>query len=107
MAASTDFTIPVGNRSAYAPEGQPKIAMLKELMVYTDATPTAADTVAITLADYNITTIWGVDFWYHTTANSVILPVAMATTALASGIFTMTIPAGPATQICVFKIYYI
>lgn len=67
-------------------------AGLKVIQVFT-AAGDSADTTPITLANYGIKTLYNVLCQVHTTDNSVIVTEA-ATTAVASGVLTVTIPAG-------------
>jgi|ETNvirnome_2_300_1030623.scaffolds.fasta_scaffold00052_57 hypothetical protein len=68
---------------------------LKRLLFITPNTADATDTLAITLTDYGIsaTGLLAVQSWKHTTDGSVIVTEAN-TTAVSSGVLTVTIPAG-------------
>jgi hypothetical protein len=68
---------------------------LTTVMVQTRNTVDAADTIAITLADYGIqaTGLLWVMGCKHTTDGSVIVTEA-PTTAVSSGVLTITVPAG-------------
>jgi hypothetical protein len=54
----------------------------------------ATDTLTLTLKDYGITNVLGVTEWVHTTDNSVIAPESPASTAVSSGILTVTTTTG-------------
>jgi len=70
-------------------------AGLKRVMFTLANTTDAADTFAITLADYGIaaTGLLAVSSWVHTTDGSVITTEAN-TTAVSAGVLTVTIAAG-------------
>ena len=68
-------------------------AGLKVLWIETANTADAADTYAITLADYGISKVLAVQSWKHTTDNSVIVTEAN-TTAVSAGVLTITVAAG-------------
>lgn len=68
-------------------------AGLKCIFIETANTADAADTYAITLADYGISKLLAVQSWKHTTDNSVIVTEAN-TTAVSGGVLTITIAAG-------------
>lgn len=59
-------------------------------MVTVGATADNADTVAITLSNVGITTLWGVKCSRHDTINSILVNEE-GTTAVASGVLTFTI----------------
>ena len=81
MADKTDYRI----------EEFPNLGV-KELVIET-ATCSSTNTVPITLADYGINRVLDVYAVVHTTDGSVMVQDSV-TTALSSGIFTITIPAG-------------
>ncbi|GAH35918.1 unnamed protein product [marine sediment metagenome] len=62
----------------------------KMLMVETPATADSDDTIAITLANYGITTFLGIIGFEHTTTDSVVTTEA-PTTAVSAGVLTITI----------------
>lgn len=63
---------------------------IKMILIETAATVDTGDTIALTLANYGITTFTGIYGMVHTTANSVIVAEA-PTTAVASGVLTITV----------------
>lgn len=69
--------------------GQPQLGMTT-LIVETPNTTDTSDTIAITLADYGITTFLGVYGMVHTTEGSVVVAEA-PTTAVSSGVLTITV----------------
>lgn len=78
---------------------------LKEVIFTLANTTDAADTFAITLADHGInpTGLLLVDQYVHTTDGSVLTREA-ATTAVAAGVLTVTIPAGTDNDFRVVRI---
>lgn len=68
---------------------------VKEVWFYTQDDADATDTIAITLSDYGIhpNGLLAVQSWKHTTNHSVIVTEAN-TTAVSSGVLTVTIAAG-------------
>jgi len=62
----------------------------KIITVETANTADTADTIAITLADYGISTFLAVTGYVHTTENSIVVEEA-PTTAVASGVLTITV----------------
>ena len=78
---------------------------LKRVMFTLANTSDAADTFAITLADYGIspTGLLAVNSWVHTTDGSVIT-VEANTTAVSSGVLTVTIAAGTDNDFRVIEI---
>jgi len=62
----------------------------KLLMVETAATADTGDTIAITLADYGISTFLGIIGNAHSTENSIVITEA-PTTAVSSGVLTITV----------------
>jgi hypothetical protein len=62
----------------------------KMLIVETPTTADTGDTVAITLADYGISTFLGIIGNAHSTENSVVVTEA-PTTAVTSGVLTITL----------------
>lgn len=62
----------------------------KEIIVTCDNTADDGDTVAITLADYGITTLKMIKGYSHTTEGSVIIEEA-PTTSVTAGVLTITI----------------
>lgn len=63
---------------------------LKVFSIETAATVDTADTIALTLANYGITTFLGIHGFAHTTTDSVVVAEA-PTTAVASGVLTITV----------------
>ena len=61
----------------------------KALFVETPTTADTADTIAITLADYGITTFLGIQGFSHSTENSIVVTEA-PTTAVLTGVLTIT-----------------
>jgi len=78
---------------------------LKRVMFTLANTTDAADTFAITLADYGIsaTGLLAVNSWVHTTDGSVITTEAN-TTAVSAGVLTVTIAAGTDNDFRVIEI---
>lgn len=62
----------------------------KTVVIETVATVDDGDTLAVTLADYGISTFLGCDGFIHTTANSVIAAEA-PTTSVTTGVLTITV----------------
>ena len=62
----------------------------KVIVVETANTVDTADTVALTLSSYGITTVLAVEGYVHTTENSVIVAEA-PTTAVSAGVLTITV----------------
>ena len=69
----------------------------KEILIETPATAVSADTLAVTLATYGITTLVSVRGEVHTTANSVIVDEA-PTTAVSAGVLTITVGGSSVTK---------
>ena len=80
-------------------------AGLTEVWFQTLATADANDTLALTLKDYGIsdTGLLAVQSWVHTTSNSVITTEAN-TTAVSSGVLTVTIAAGTNNDVRVIRV---
>ncbi len=80
-------------------------AGLKRIFVQTRDTVDAADTIAITLKTYGIhpTGLLAVNGYVHTTSNSVITSESV-TTAVSSGVLTITIPGGTDNDVRVIEI---
>ena len=78
---------------------------LTEVWFQTLDTVDAGDTIAITLQDYGIsdTGLLSVQSWKHTTSNSVIVTEAN-TTAVVSGVLTVTIVAGTDDDVRVIRV---
>lgn len=78
---------------------------VKEVYFYTQDDADATDTIAITLADYGIhpSGLLAVQSWKHTTNGSVIVTEAN-TTAVSSGVLTVTIAAGTDNDVRVIKV---
>lgn len=78
---------------------------IKRVILTLADTTDAADTVAITLADYGIsaTGLLAVSSWVHTTSGSVITTEAN-TTAVSAGVLTVTIAAGTSNDYRVIEI---
>ena len=62
----------------------------KCIIIETPNTTDTADTVAITLADYGMTTFLAITGYVHTTENSVVVEEA-PTTAVSAGVLTITV----------------
>jgi len=79
---------------------------IKTLLVRTINTVDAADTLTVTLANYGITTtgLIGVLGFKHTTDNSVMVQ-EQPTTAVSSGVLTITVPAGTDNDSRFYVIY--
>ena len=60
------------------------------VMIETPNTADTADTVAVTLSSFGITTFLAVEGYVHTTENSVVVAEA-PTTAVSSGVLTITV----------------
>jgi len=84
---------------------QEKIRRVKSLIIETENTADAANTIAITLADYGITTVQGFQSWVHTTDNSVIATEAN-TSVVSDGVLTLTIAAGTDDDKRVIQVFY-
>lgn len=69
--------------------GTPHLAAT-ELVITASNTTDDGDTIAITLADYGITTFLACDGYIHTTEDSVIVAEA-PTTAVSAGVLTITV----------------
>lgn len=82
----TDVT---STRKEYAPILGGKLVVLKSGTTVTGAT----DTLTLNLASVGISTLLGVQGWVHTTDGSVIIAEA-GTTAVASGVLTITTVTG-------------
>jgi len=76
---------------------------LKLIKIETPATADNADTIAITLSDYGISTVEAVLGFTHSTTDSVIITEA-PTTAVASGVLTITIAGTTANKKRVFLV---
>lgn len=83
MTATTAFTV-----KELVPNSD-----LKAVLVYSDNTVDATNTIAITLATYGISTLLFVMGCKHTTDGSVIATEA-PTTAVSAGVLTITVPSG-------------
>ena len=106
MTAATGYNTITANVAEIGKgRNQEKIRRVKSLIIETAATADAGDTVAITLADYGITTVQAVHSWVHTTSNSVI-ETESNTCAVASGVLTVTITAGTDNDIRVIQVFY-
>ena len=103
MAAVTATVL--GGDNVGARDGK-KVGVVKQLVIYTANTVDAGDTFTLTYADYGITTVLGVYGVKHTTDNSVIV-AENPTTAVSSGVMTLTVPAGTDNDMRVAVIYYI
>ncbi len=82
------------------------ISEVKSIVFETANTVDAGDTIAITLANYGINTLLGVTGYKHTTDNSVIV-TENPTTAVSSGVLTITVPAGTDNDKRVYQLDYI
>jgi hypothetical protein len=78
---------------------------IKEVYFYTQDDADATNTIAITLTDYGIaaTGLLAVQSWVQTTNGSVIT-VEANTTAVSSGVLTVTIAAGTDNDVRVIKV---
>ncbi len=76
--------------------------MIEGFVVVSD-TADATNTVAVTLADFGITTFKYVQGYAHSTNNAVIITEA-PTTSVTTGVLTITIPAGTDNDIRVWRI---
>lgn len=85
---------------------QEKYRKVKSLIVETEDTADAGNTIAVTLADHGITTVLGVQSWVHTTNNSVIATEAN-TTAVSAGVLTVTVAAGTDDDKRIVQVFYI
>jgi hypothetical protein len=103
MAAET-ATIVNNGTVGFNPVGN-KVNQVKSIFVSAPATIDAADTIALTLADYGATTFLGVIGWKHTTDDSVCV-TENPTTAVSSGVLTLTVPAGTDNDPRYYEIFY-
>lgn len=87
-----------------AVEALPNLGV-KEVIFYTQDDADATNTIAITLADYGISAngLLAVQSWKHTTNGSVIVTEAN-TTAVSSGVLTVTLAAGTDNDVRVIRI---
>ena len=76
------------------------------MIIDTPATADSGNTIAITLADYGITTVLGIHGYTHTTDGTVVV-VEAPTTAVASGVLTITIGGTSANQRRVYEVFFI
>lgn len=68
---------------------------IKWIAIETPDTADAADTLAIDLSEYDITTLWDVMAWTHTTTDDVIKTESTEiVTSVTAGVLTVTIQAG-------------
>lgn len=79
---------------------------VKQILVRTVNTADATDTLTVTLTDYGIaaTGLIGVVGFKHTTDNSVMVQ-EQPTTAVSSGVLTLTVPAGTDNDARFYIIY--
>jgi len=77
---------------------------VKALVVEAPATTDNADTIAITLADYGISRFIGILGQTHSTTDSVIITEA-PTTAVASGVLTITVGGSTANKWRTFIVF--
>ena len=72
----------------------------KTLVIKTLATATTSDTIVLTLKNYGIASFMGCLTLIHSSAESVITleTTNAATTAVSSGVLTLTIPGGGAAE---------
>jgi len=94
----------IGNNVGKLQFGE-SVKELKSMIFETANTVDATNTVVITLASYGMTTIHAVRGWKHTTDNSVIVE-ENPTTALAAGVFTMTVPSGTNDDKRIYQVWY-
>lgn len=78
-------------------------AEVKKVLIHTRNTVDAADTIAITLANYGIDEFIAINGWKHTTDGSVVVE-ENPTTAVSSGTLTITVPAGTDDDTRVYEI---
>lgn len=102
MAAETP-SIKTGTSVGPGALGKP-VHFLKQQVIMTPATADAADTIAVTLANYGITTFLGIHGWKETTDGSVVV-TENPTTAVSAGVLTITIPAGTDNDPRTYLIY--
>ena len=77
----------------------------KIVMVETAATADTGDTIEITLSDYGISTLLGINGMIHSTENSIIIAEA-PTTAVSEGVLTITLGgSGASDQKRVYLVY--
>ena len=76
----------------------------KLLRIETEATADNADTIVITLADYGMKTVEGILGFTHSTTDSIVITEA-PTTAVATGVLTITIGGSTANKKRVFLVY--
>jgi len=75
----------------------------KEILVTLDDTADYTDTIAITLANYGISTLWIVKGYTHTIEGSHIIEEA-PTTSVASGVLTITVGGSTDNKFRVFLV---
>ncbi len=80
------------------------VNQLKYIVVETDATVDATDTIPVTLSKFGATTFLGIKGFCHTTDNSVI-ETENSTTTVASGVVTITVEAGSDDDKRVYKLW--
>ena len=76
----------------------------KIIKIETEATVDDGDTVAITLADYGISTIEGILGFTHSTTDSIVITEA-PTTAVSSGVLTITVGGSTDNKKRVFYVF--
>ena len=65
---------------------------IKWIAIETPDTADATDTIAITLSDFGITTLWDVMAWTHSTTDDIIITESTEiTTSVTTGTLTVTI----------------
>jgi len=77
---------------------------MKIVVIETVAGTVSADTLAVTLADYGISTFVGINGMVQTTANSVIVAEAPST-SVTSGVLTITVGGTAVTKARTYVIY--
>lgn len=104
MAVET-ATIIRGTLISSNPATQRDTYVLQTLLVTTDNTADAADTIAVDLAPYGGSVFRGALGWKETTDGSVIA-TENPTTAVTGTTVTLTIPAGTDNDPRTYKIYF-
>ena len=94
----------IGNNVGTLQFGE-NVKELKSLIFETANTVDATNTIAVTYANYGITTVHAIRGWKHTTDKSVVVE-ENPTTALSSGVFTITVPAGTDNDKRIYQLWY-
>jgi hypothetical protein len=85
-------------------DGMPLLDAYRSILVETAATADGGDTFTVTLATYGCTKFIGMDEFVHTTEDSIVV-AGTSTTAVASGVLTVTLSGSTTNQKRVFIIY--